>query len=130
MFCLTLNSFNRTFSVCLHSCVAATHLHVVCLETQFIYMHISECQIKSAVIYMFILTMDQITMCNVKDVAHSDEPADNYCQLIVPLSNMELISIFQLLVLVLWRATVRFTVTALKRLLFSHKKLPQHHASN
>ncbi len=27
---------------------------------------------------MFILTMDQMTMCNVKGVAWSDKPTENY----------------------------------------------------
>lgn len=32
---------------------------------------------KAALISNFTLTLDQITLCNVKVVAHSDEPAQN-----------------------------------------------------
>ncbi len=34
--------------------------------------------LKAALINIFILTMDQITLCNVKSVAHNVEPTENY----------------------------------------------------
>ena len=34
--------------------------------------------LKAALINIFILTVDQMTMCNVKGVACSDEPTENY----------------------------------------------------
>lgn len=32
------------------------------------------------VIYVFIFTVDEITMCNMKEVGHSDEPTDSVPQ--------------------------------------------------
>ncbi len=43
--------------------------------------------LKAAIINIFLLTMDQMTTCNVKGVSHSDEPTENYHPAAVPLSS-------------------------------------------
>ncbi len=45
-------------------------------------------KIKAAIINIFILTMDQMTVCNVKGVAHSDELTENYCSTLQFLSTL------------------------------------------
>lgn len=49
--------------------------------------------------------MDEMTTLNVKGVARSDEPTENYHIIAVPLCSMEHFSVFLLIVLVLWPAT-------------------------
>lgn len=58
--------------------------------------------IKAALINIFTLTMDQVTMCNIKGVTCSDESTENYHQLSLHFS------IFQLIILVLLPSTVPF----------------------
>ncbi len=47
------------------------------------YFHLSvKCavlsQLKAALMSNFILTVGQITMCNIKEVTYSDKPTENY----------------------------------------------------
>lgn len=80
--------------------------------------HEEDCKrtVKAAQINIVILTMDQMTSCNVKGVAHSNNPTGNYHRtpqfLSVPTGCF---SVFQLTVLVLW----------LQLFLLSHQPLIQ-----
>ena len=67
--------------------------------------------ISKSIVNIFILTIEQMTMCNVKGVASIDVPTENYHPTAVPLSSMERFSIFQLIVLVLLSATLAFWFT-------------------
>ncbi len=71
---------------------------------------------KAALINIFILTVSEITMCNVKRIPHSDKPTPT------PLISTEHFSIFQLIVLVL--LPERFTLTALINLVSSSSRQP------
>lgn len=54
--------------------------------------------IKAAIINLFILTMDQITMCNMKGVTHNDEPTGNYhLTLLFPSTLLSILVPFSLL---------------------------------
>ncbi len=62
--------------------------------------------------------MDQMTMCNVRGVAYSDEPTENYHPILqFPSTLQSFIASFKLIVLVFWLATLTllfwFTLTAL-----------------
>ena len=56
--------------------------------------------ISKSIVNIFILTIEQMTMCNVKGVASIDVPTENYHPTAVPLSSAEHFSIFQLIVFV------------------------------
>lgn len=72
--------------------VAKTKTYVLFIQ---IYAKMShENKLKAALVNIFISIMGQITVCNVKVVAHSGEPT-------VPLSAMEHFSITQLIDLIL-----------------------------
>lgn len=43
--------------------------------------------IKAALISFFIVTLDQIAVCNPKGIAHTDEPTENYNQTPQPAQN-------------------------------------------
>lgn len=51
----------------------------------------------AALINVFVLKMDQMTMCDVKEVAHSNNPAEKYQDFVVFLISTGHFSIFQLI---------------------------------
>ncbi len=76
---------------------------------------INALQLKAALMNIFMLTMNQITKCNVKGITHNDKPMENYHYL-------ELFRVFQLIVLVLQPAHLLFwfTLTTLVGLVSRH----------
>ena len=72
---------------------------------------------------IFILTIDQISMCNVQVATCSDKPKE-YSTSAVLLSSMKRVTRFQLIVLALQPATLlfQFTVTALIKPVFSDSR--------
>lgn len=66
----------RTF--CQPKTVFVSFVGLLDLTNQFKYPQIGDWIIKTALINIFILTVVQITICNVKGDSHSDQPTDDY----------------------------------------------------